>query len=121
MNSCVESITSDKEIWLKFLIGSELGLDEPENPTLGAILTFGAFILGAFIPLSPYFLDLGFVSLIISSILSFVMLFLVGIFKTRITGEKPLKGALEMVLIGVVAFIVSYGIGSMMDQLVAGA
>jgi VIT1/CCC1 family predicted Fe2+/Mn2+ transporter len=117
-NACVTSITSNKEIWLNFLIGSELGLDEPENPTLGAILTFISFVLGSFIPLSPYFLNLGFMSLIISSILSFCMLGIVGAAKTKITGERKLKGAIEMLLIGCVAFVCSYGIGLWLEQFI---
>jgi len=58
LKSCVDTITSNQETWLKFLIGSELGLDDPENPLIGALLTFFAFILGAFITLTPYFLKL---------------------------------------------------------------
>jgi len=118
LDSCVETITSDKKIWHDFLIKSELGLEVPDNPTFGAILTFIAFSFGAFIPLFPYFLNLGLVSLLISSSLSFGMLFTVGMLKTRITGEKPLKGAIEMVIIGIIAFIVSFLIGLVLNQLI---
>ncbi len=117
-NACVNSITSNKEVWLNFLIGNELGLDEPENPTLGALLTFIAFVVGSFIPLSPYFLNLGFISLIISTVLSFCMLGIVGTAKTKITGERKLKGAIEMLIIGGVAFVCSYGIGLWLEQFI---
>jgi VIT1/CCC1 family predicted Fe2+/Mn2+ transporter len=105
-------------VWLNFLIGSELGLDEPESPVLGAFLTFISFVVGAFIPLSPYFLDMGFISLIISTIFSFCMLGIVGAAKTKITGEAKLKGAIEMLIIGCVAFIFSFGIGLWLEQFV---
>jgi VIT1/CCC1 family predicted Fe2+/Mn2+ transporter len=118
LDVCVETITSDKKIWHNFLIKSELKLEMPEKPTLGAILTFIFFSFGAFIPLFPYFLNLGLISLLISSFLSFGMLFTVGMLKTKITGEKPLKGAIEMVLIGIIAFIVSFTIGLVLDQLI---
>ncbi len=118
LNSCVDTITSNKETWLNFLIGSELGLEEPENPTLGAFLTFIFFLFGALIPLSPYFLNLGFLSLIISSILSFCMLGIVGAVKTKITGEPKLKGSIEMLIIGAIAFVCSYGIGLWLEQFV---
>jgi VIT1/CCC1 family predicted Fe2+/Mn2+ transporter len=118
LNSCVNRITSNKEAWLDFLLGSELGLDEPENPALGALLTFISFIIGAIIPLSPYFLNLGFVSLVISSILSFAMLGIVGALKTKITGEKKIKGTIEMLIIGFVAFLCSYGIGLWLEQFI---
>ncbi|TFG06116.1 MAG: hypothetical protein EU539_08565 [Promethearchaeota archaeon] len=116
LEECVNKITSDKDVWLDFLIGSELGLEEPENPAIGGILTFISFIIGAFIPLFPYFLNLGFISLIISSIVSFSMLGIVGMFKTRVTGETKLKGAIEMLIIGAIAFVCSYGIGLWLEQ-----
>ncbi|TFG26157.1 MAG: hypothetical protein EU532_10635, partial [Promethearchaeota archaeon] len=118
LNSCVDTITSNKDAWLNFLIGSELGLEEPENPALGAFLTFVSFIIGALIPLSPYFLNLGFMSLIISSIFSFCMLGIVGAAKTKITGERKLKGSIEMLIIGTIAFICSYSIGLWLEQFI---
>lgn len=119
LDSCVETITSDKQVWLDFLTKSELGLEEPENPVIGAILTFLSFIGGAFITLFSYILNLGLFSLILSSMVSFGMLFMVGMLKTLITGEHKIKSGLEMVLIGVIAFMISYGIGTLLDQLVA--
>ena len=59
LDACVEKITEDDEKWLNFLLKSELGLEEPENPLLGGILTFISFVFGALIPLSPYFFNLG--------------------------------------------------------------
>ena len=57
-NACVNSITSNKDVWLNFLVGSELGLDEPENPTLGAILTF-LFLSASSFTISINFSNLG--------------------------------------------------------------
>ncbi len=112
LNSSVETITSNKETWLNFLLKSELGLEDPENPVIGAILTFLAFILGALIPLSAYFLNLGIISLVISSIVSFSMLAVVGATKTRVTGGSKIKGAVEMLFIGLIACIISFTIGT---------
>ncbi|MBY9002994.1 MAG: VIT1/CCC1 transporter family protein [Candidatus Lokiarchaeota archaeon] len=117
LNACVEKITRNKDIWLNFLIKNELGLEESENPLIGAIITFLAFILGSLIPQLPYFLNLGMVSLVISSILSLGSLFVVGALKTKITGESRIKSGFEMVLIGIIAFIASYGIGILFEQL----
>ena len=118
LDACVDTITSNEETWLNFLIKSELGLEVPENPIIGALLTFFSFILGAFIPLFPYFLNLGMISLILSSVFSFSSLFIVGILKTKITGESWIKGSLEMLLIGIIAFIASYSIGLVLEQIV---
>lgn len=119
LNACVDTITSNKKVWLDFLTKSELGLEEPENPILGAILTFFSFIFGSFLTLFAYFFNIGLISLVVSSIISFSMLFIVGVLKTKITGEKRIKSGLEMVLIGIVAFIASYGIGTVLEQLIA--
>lgn len=121
LDSCVETITSNKQVWMDFLTKSELGLEEPENPILGAILTFLAFVFGSFLTLFTYLFDLGMVSLVLSSIISFSMLFIVGVLKTKITGEYKIRSGLEMVLIGIVAFIVSFGIGTLLDQLITTA
>lgn len=121
LDSCVESITSDKQVWMDFLIKSELGLEEPENPILGALLTFLAFVFGSFLTLFAYLFALGFVSLVLSSIISFSMLFIIGVLKTRITGENKIRSGVEMVLIGIVAFIASFGIGTLLDQLITTA
>ncbi|MFX1575444.1 MAG: VIT1/CCC1 transporter family protein [Promethearchaeota archaeon] len=118
LNSCVNTITSNKEVWIDFLIKSELGLEEPENPILGAILTFLSFIFGSFLSLFPYFFNIGLISLFLSSIISFLLLFVVGALKTKITGENKIRSGLEMVIIGIVAFIASYGVGTILENLI---
>ena len=119
LDSCVDSITSNKQRWLNFLLKSELGLEEPESPLLGAFLTFISFIIGSLIPQIPYFLNLGIISLTFSIIISFSSLFLVGTLKTKITGERKIKGAFEMLIIGIIAFSVSYLIGLTLEQLIS--
>ena len=111
LEESIKTITSDKDSWIDFLTKSELGLEEPENPLIGGAITFVAFILGSLITLFPYFIPIGLTSLITSSIISFTMLFIVGGLKTRITGESFVKSGLEMVLVGLIAFVVSYFVG----------
>ncbi|MBN1213966.1 MAG: VIT1/CCC1 transporter family protein [Candidatus Lokiarchaeota archaeon] len=118
LEESTKKITSNKEIWLDFLIKGELGLDTPENPLIGGVLTFIAFVLGAFTTLFPYFLNLGVISLILSSIISFSMLFIVGFIKTKITGEQKIKSAIEMILIGIIGFFVSFSIGLWLDHII---
>ncbi len=119
LDACVDSITNKKETWLNFLVKSELGLDEPESPLIGALLTFIAFVIGSLIPQIPYFLSIGFISLVFSSVVSFSSLFIVGALKTKITGERKIKGALEMLIIGIIAFCISYLIGLSLEQLIS--
>ncbi|MFX1500714.1 MAG: VIT1/CCC1 transporter family protein [Promethearchaeota archaeon] len=119
LNACVEKVTSNKEVWLNFLAKHELGLGELNKPILGAILTFFSFVFGSFLPLFAYFFEIAYFSLVLSSVISFFMLFIVGILKTRITGDNKVKSGLEMVIIGIVAFIASYGIGTILERLIS--
>jgi VIT1/CCC1 family predicted Fe2+/Mn2+ transporter len=73
--------------------------------------------LGSIISLFPYFIDLGIISLVLSSIISFSMLFVVGAAKVKITGENPWISGLEMVFVGIIAFIASFGIGTWVDTI----
>ncbi|TXT59334.1 MAG: VIT family protein [Promethearchaeota archaeon] len=118
LDNAVETITSDQDNWIDFLTKSELGLEEPESPVIGGIITFFAFIIGSLTTLFPYFFNAGLMSLVSSSIISFVMLFIIGSLKTKITGEKYWKSGLEMVIVGIIAFIVSYGVGTWVELIV---
>ena len=119
LNACVDTITSNKQVWLDFLTKSELGLEEPEKPILGAILTFLSFVFGSLLTLFAYFFNIGLISLVLSSVISFLLLFIVGVLKTKITGEHKIRSGLEMIIIGIVAFIASYGIGTVLEQLIS--
>ncbi len=120
LDQSVKTITSNKDTWTNFLLKSELGIEEPESPTIGAIITFFSFIIGTLITLSPYFLNLGMISLVISSIVSFAMLFVIGVLKTKITGENKLKSGTEMLIVGTIAFTISYIVGLLLGTGVMG-
>jgi VIT1/CCC1 family predicted Fe2+/Mn2+ transporter len=115
LEGAVNTITSDTQSWIDFLIKSELGLEEPESPLIGGGITFVAFVLGSLITLFPYFIPIGLTSLIISSIISFSMLFIVGGLKTRITGGSFVKSGIEMVIVGLIGFFVSYFVGTWLE------
>ncbi|TXT67054.1 MAG: VIT family protein [Promethearchaeota archaeon] len=117
LEKSVDQIVADEGAWVDFLNKSELGLEEPGSPAIGALVTFLSFIMGSVISLFPYFIDLGIVSLILSSVISFTMLFVVGAAKVKITGESPWKSGIEMVIVGIIAFIASYGIGLWVDMI----
>ncbi|MBD3193741.1 MAG: hypothetical protein GF317_01705, partial [Candidatus Lokiarchaeota archaeon] len=118
LDKATKQIVSNEDSWIDFLTKSELGLEEPESPALGAFITLIAFIAGSLITLFPYFINLGIISLVLSSVISFSMLFIVGVVKTRITGENKLRGGVEMLIVGTIAFLISYFIGTWMEQIV---
>ena len=94
----------------------ELGLEKPNpNRARNSALTIGlAYVVGGFLPLSAYF----FTSnpkdgLIVSAIITTVCLFVFGYFKAKVTGQPPIKGALKVTAIGLVAAAAAFGIAKL--------
>ncbi|MEO6914372.1 MAG: VIT1/CCC1 transporter family protein [Chitinophagaceae bacterium] len=102
----VEELSRDKDKWVQFMMKYELGLDEPEgNRARNSALTIGtSYIVGGIIPLLPYFFTATpSEGLKLSAIITICCLFVFGYFKSRMTGQPPLKGALKVMVIGAIA------------------
>ncbi len=102
----VEEMTRDKDKWVDFMMKYELGLDKPD-PLRARKSAFNigfSYVVGGFIPLSPYFfVSDGFTGLKISAAITLVCLFVFGYFKSKLTGVNPLGGALRVMIIGALA------------------
>lgn len=99
-------LAKDKDQWVHFMMKFELGLEKPDaNRARNSALTIGAaYFVGGLLPLSAYF----FTSkpqdgLIVSAILTSICLFIFGYLKSKVTGQDPIKGALKVTLIGILA------------------
>jgi VIT1/CCC1 family predicted Fe2+/Mn2+ transporter len=102
----VECISRDKDKWVDFMMRFELGLEKPNpNRARNSALTIGAsYIIGGIIPLSPYFIVENPVDgLINSAAITLVALFFFGYFKSKITDQNPIIGALKVASIGAAA------------------
>jgi vacuolar iron transporter family protein len=99
----VQTISKNRERWIDFMMKFELGLEKPD-PKRAQIsaLTIGlSYIVGGFIPLSPYMLiQYLHTALLVSVIVTLVALFLFGYIKGRFTGTKPLRNGLQTVVVG---------------------
>lgn len=105
-NIIAEDLAKDKDRWVDFMMKYELGLEKPdENRARNSAANIGlSYIIGGLIPLSAYFLtQTPFRGLIISALLTIICLFIFGYFKSKVTGQPPLKGALKVTVIGVTA------------------
>ncbi|MEI6184395.1 MAG: VIT1/CCC1 transporter family protein, partial [Bacteroidota bacterium] len=101
-----EEMSKDKDKWVDFMMKYELGLEKPHpNRARKSASTIGiSYIVGGFIPLSAYFLThTPYEGLIGSAILTVICLFIFGYFKSKVTGQPPIKGALKVTLIGIAA------------------
>jgi vacuolar iron transporter family protein len=101
-----EEMAKDKDKWVDFMMRYELGLEQPEASRASqSAITIGlSYIVGGIIPLSPYF----FISdsqkaLFYSCAITMVCLFVFGFFKSRVTGQPAVSGALKVLLIGALA------------------
>ena len=105
-NFIAEELSKDKNKWVDFMMRFELGLEKPDtNRARNSAATIGiSYIVGGLIPLTAYFFTkTPSQGLIISALLTMICLFLFGYFKSKVTGQPPLKGAFKVTLIGLVA------------------
>lgn len=122
LDMVVKTITSDKKIWLKVMMEEELGLGKVDfkSPVSAAVIIFFAFIVGSVIPLVPYiFLPVA-AGISISVVAAIMGLFAIGAIKSQFTKRSWAKSGLEMVLVGLVASLAAYYLGTLVSQLAGG-
>ncbi len=105
-DKAVDEMTRDKDKWVDFMMKYELGLDkpDPERARKSAFNIGLSYIVGGFVPLSPYFFVAdGLSGLKISAAITLCCLFIFGYFKSRLTGVHPLAGAFRVMVIGALA------------------
>jgi VIT1/CCC1 family predicted Fe2+/Mn2+ transporter len=89
--------------WVDFMMKFELGLEKPDpKRARNSALTIAiSYIVGGFIPLSPYiFVHTAGSAIIYSVILTIVALGIFGYVKGRFIGTFPLKNAIQTVVTG---------------------
>ncbi len=113
-----EEIAKDKDKWVDFMMKYELGLEEP-NPkraTRSALNIGISYIIGGFVPLSPYFfVDTPIEGLRYSVAVTLLSLFIFGWFKSKITGVNPWAGAFRVTIIGALAAGAAFSVAKLFD------
>lgn len=107
----------NKTKWVEFMMRFELGLEKPNvNRARNSALTIGtAYIVGGLLPLSAYvFTASPKNGLVLSSIITIISLFIFGYFKSKLTGQPPLKGALKVTAIGVIAAAAAFSVAKLL-------
>jgi VIT1/CCC1 family predicted Fe2+/Mn2+ transporter len=99
----LDAMANNRAQWLDFMMRFELGL-EPPDPKRARVsaLTIGlSYIVGGFIPLTPYILIPNLTAaLFVSVVVTLIALFLFGYIKGSFTGTKPLRSGFQTVLVG---------------------
>jgi vacuolar iron transporter family protein len=104
------------------LAREELGLDPSElgSPWTAAMSSFFAFVIGAFVPVAPYFLASGVTAWLASASLSFCALFGVGALLSIFTARGPIFSGARMLGIGVLVSAITYTVGWLLGVSAAG-
>ena len=115
-------ISKHKEAFVDIMMVEELGLIEnDESAGYNALVTFFSFILFGVVPILPYIVSriagIDAQLLLVSTILTCLSLFSLGVIKTIFTMGKWYWSGLETLLIGSFAAAASYFIGAAMEPL----
>ena len=116
-----EHIASDKDLWLRTLVEKELGInpDVLQSPIKDGFTMATAFIMGAIIPIIPYFvMDAG-KAIGVSIVSALIGLFGLGMVKGRVVKKAPLIQGLEILTIGILATGIGYLLGEGASRLFA--
>ena len=121
LNAAVKRITSNKHRWVMMMMENELKLSPPKHSPLniGMIVGFSAFV-GSLIPLGPFIFLPVQTAVVVSLLISTVVLFFVGAYKSHTTVGSPLRGGVEMAAIGMMAALIGYAVGSVFGAVITG-
>jgi len=110
-----KSVMADPEIALEVHAREEIGIDPNSlgSPVIAASSSFGAFAVGAIMPLLPWFFTSGAVAVVASVILAAVTALAVGWSLATFTGRSKFRAMFRQVAIATVAAAVTFAIGSL--------
>lgn len=114
----VKALRRHPVAWIDFMMRFELGLEQPDpRRALSSALTIaGAYITGGFIPLAPYMLSAHTsTALLFSVAVTLAALALFGYIKGRFTGTRPMRSALQTVLVGGLAAAAAFGLARLVS------
>lgn len=121
LEGIVKKITSNKKLWLDTMMIEELKLfpTDYENPIKSSLVVGASAIIGSLIPVLPFFfLDVKF-GMAFALVFSVAALFAVGGIKAKITIGDWRKSGIEMAIVGTVAALVGYFVGSLLGVVYA--
>ena len=113
-------LSNKPEALIDTMVKEELGLDPEQlgDPWRAAISSFGAFSIGALIPLIPFLVwhaagwNVDYWALIVGVVASVVALAVAGLFTSLVTSRNPIYSAGRSVFVGILAAGVTFAIGS---------
>lgn len=117
LDRIVETITSDRQLWIETMLTEELGLQKSvPQPLISAAVTFLAFLGVGIVPLVPLFIALLDITtqFMLSIMLACMMFYGIGMFKGMVLERPMLRAGIGTLITGggaaSLAFIVGYGL-----------
>lgn len=111
LERAVETVTSDHERWIDFMLAEEYGLARgTRSASAGALATFSAFIVCGLVPLLPFLLRLPHAFALSMGMTGFAF-FLIGSARSRWLLLSWWRAGLETLGIGTIAAAIAYGAG----------
>lgn len=113
LKTVVNSVTSNPERWLKFMMKFELNIERPDprRAVISAATIAISYIVGGLIPLMPYiFISDITPALKMSVIATSIALVLFGWIKGQFTGVNQGRSAMQTLLIGGIASSAAFGL-----------
>jgi VIT1/CCC1 family predicted Fe2+/Mn2+ transporter len=117
-----DRLMASKDTALDTLVREELGIDPQElggSPWSAAASSFLLFALGAVFPVLPYFGLAGLPALAGSIAASAAALFAIGAGTSLLTGRGVVRSGLRTLTIGMLAALVTYGVGRLIGVAVS--
>ncbi|MFM7628645.1 MAG: VIT1/CCC1 transporter family protein [Algoriphagus sp.] len=121
LQQIVDHICADKTLWVNEMMKDELGMmRDSKSPFKIGLATFASFLLVGLIPLTVYlwnFFNPSSINIFFwTSVLTGLAFLLVGWLKSVVTQTSALRGIGETVLLGLLAAVVAYYVGDVLEQ-----
>ena len=112
-------LAREPNVLLRTMVEKELGLavDHGGSALQGALILAGSFFVSALVPLMPYFFLPVREALWVSVALSAIVMFGVGVWKSRLTKRNPIASGLEILVLVAGAAIAGSFFGSILPGL----
>ena len=116
-----KAVHTDPEVALEVHAREELGVDPNATgePVGAAVSSFGAFAVGALIPLVPWLFGDGTAALVVSIVLALLAATAVGWALAHFTGKSKLRTIARQVLLGSAACLLTWLIGTLLGASVS--
>jgi predicted membrane protein (TIGR00267 family) len=113
LEKIVDVITSNHDVWVDVMMSEEFQMTPPEKTkALRSALIVGlSALVGSLIPLLPFFFFNVSLSIWLSIVIAALTLFIVGVYKARVTIGKPFRSGIQMAVIGTVSALAGYVVG----------